>query len=719
MVKPNPFKELGVTGSSQWGRLQFVETDPALVGNTAIETYDKIRRDDSTGMMMFQALALPVRGVIWHVKPGGETDADREAADFVQSVLDDMVQPFSEFISDVCLMFCYGWALFWPVLKRRTPRTSSFPDGRVGIELLEMVNPRAFLEWDYDDSGHFVGARVATNDMSDVIVPISESVFFRTSSEGGAPDGISIYRAAVRPWQYKRRLEQVEGIGLYRRWAGFPDVELPPGATTRSDVVDGEISDEERGEQLVQAIYEDKMMGAVRPHGWVLNFGGPAGNVDTTLGDTIIRKDMEMSRAILAQFMLQGLRSVGTQSLAATLQDVFALSVDAYLETIRAELNDAVVSLLLRWNDFPGLTAAPTLEYTSPRRLDLNAVAKYIQALSGVNLLTPDETLETFLRSLVPGMPTDVPQVAEEGTAPPVAQDSEHLTPEQEKAVGAEAEAVFRRFFIQGGRQSFASVPPADSKAAQYYNLANANAATQRAGIEEWTGALAGNIANLPEDTAAGDLLAKLDDYILAALLLFRERSMLDIAAAFWLGFGAPSGPPEALHALEAEIDLADQWLGYENGGLRRTNPLGKPTLFGDIAGTLEGQIVALLLLLKQGRKDEVLGLVTEAVKTATGGFHRPELYAGHVWRGVWAGVVETRREHPETDGPVRWVLDPVAMHCTECQIYGADPPGREYPSMAELLRFTGSTLPGYGTECDGSCRCHLEGEVSGGWGWL
>ena len=723
MARPNPFKELGVTGQSAWGRMQYVETDAELVGSQAIETYDKMRREDPTAMAMYQILSLPARAVSWHVEPGGDAAVDQEAADFVWSALNDMVQPFNEFMSDICLMFAYGWAQFWPVLKRRTPRNSENPDGRIGVKLMEMVNPRAFVDWEYDADGHLVGPLVLTNAGQQITVPVEGSLFFRTSSEGGAPEGISIYRAAVRAYKYKRRLEQVEGIGLYRRWAGFPDVELPSGATTRADVAEGEISDEERGEELVKAIYEDRMMGAVRPAGWVLNFGGPQGNVDTTMGDTIIRKDLEMTRAILAQFMLQGLRNVGTQSLAGTLYDAFVLSVDAYLESIRDELNDAVVKLLLRWNDFPGLTGAPRLEYTSPRPVDLAAVAKYIQALAQTNLLTPDATLESFLRSLVPGMPTDIPDDAAARPLPRLAiPDTEEEEEKEEETSPAErGKGEYRRFFrLDGARSTYGGKPAPAKRAAVYRALADNHAAQQRAALEEWTADLAADIAALPPDTSADNLLRQLDDYVLVALLLFRERSFLDIAAAFWLGFGAPSGPPEALQALQGEIELVDQWIGYGPGGtLERTNPVGQPTLFGDIAGTLEGQIAAILLLLKQGRAEEVFGLIVDAVKGATQGFHRAELYAGHVWRGVWAGVVEQRRESGE-DGPVRWVMDPIAHHCTECPIYGADPPGREYPSLAALLRFTAGTLPGYGTECDGSCRCHLEGVgVDGGGGWL
>lgn len=121
-----------------------------------------------------------------------------------------------------------------------------------------------------------------------------------------------------------------------------------------------------------------------------------------------------------------------------------------------------------------------------------------------------------------------------------------------------------------------------------------------------------------------------------------RLNRATDISAAFWLGFGRPAEGSEDLSRLQEEISLADRWMGYGAGGeLRRTNPACKPTLFGEIAGTLEERIAAILLLLGQGREDEVLADVMEACKAATQGFHRAELYAGHVWHAIWAGALD------------------------------------------------------------------------------
>lgn len=64
-------------------------------------------------------------------------------------------------------------------------------------------------------------------------------------------------------------------------------------------------------------------------------------------------------------------------------------------------------------------------------------------------------------------------------------------------------------------------------------------------------------------------------------------------------------------------------------------------------------------------------------------------------------------------------MLDPIAHHCRDCIIFGDDPPGKEYPSMDALIVFTGGVLPGYGTECDGDCGCHLEILENGQWVWM
>jgi len=731
--KPSPFKELGVTGRSQFGEAHVIETDATLSGPMAIQTYDNMRRTDPTGMAMQLVLSLPIRSVQWRCEPGGEkTQADIDAADFVWSCFNDMSLSLSDFISDICLMFPYGWAQFWMVMKRRTAATSQFDDGRVGWKKMEMVNPRSLVDWEYWPNGDIKGPLVTTSDNRQVLVPLKGSLYFRTWHEGDAPEGVSIYRAAVRSYKYKHRFEQIEGRGLYLRWAGFPIAHLPVGATSNQDVEPGVISDEARAEQLIQAIYEDRMMGASLPDGWGLDFGGPQGNVDNTMGDTIMRKDIEMARAILAQFMLQGLRRVGTQSLAGTLFDAFILALEAYLADIRQEFNRYAIPALLRWNSFPGMTGPPTMEHTTPRTLDLGAVARYLGILTGRNLLTPDSATEGFLRSLVPGMPTEVAERQEvvedeedQGDVPEVP-DEEAVRSASRLLHDLDLGKGFARGLTERDYESYvrahfyATKPAPDNRPTTYRLMADRNAMKQRENLESWTNSTGAEVSQLEGDISNAELGQKLDDYILAGLLLFRERSMLDIVAAFWLGFGGQSTEPDALNALADEIALADQWIGFGPGGtVARTNPQGKPTLFGDIAGELEGQIAAILLLLKQGRRGDVAGLVADAVKAATRGYSRGALYAGHVWRSIWVGADQRRRQDGE-DGPVRWVMDILAEHCTECPIYGDHPPGRQYASMDALLSLTRGTLPGYGTECDGSCRCHLEKQMpDGSWGWM
>jgi len=115
------------------------------------------------------------------------------------------------------------------------------------------------------------------------------------------------------------------------------------------------------------------------------------------------------------------------------------------------------------------------------------------------------------------------------------------------------------------------------------------------------------------------------------------------------------------------------------------------------------------MLLLKQGRMEEVFGLVNDAFRVATRGGTRPGAYGGNVYHAGWAAAVERARYEGV---PVRWRLDPLAQHCATCLQFG----NQTYPSIEALTAITGGILPGYGTECDGGCRCELEAQRGGVW---
>lgn len=690
---PNNFKDLGSTGRNQWGSIIYVE-DPSLTGLSGVRTYDKLKTDP-TGALMYSALSLPVRTVKWRVDPASSLPVDVEAADFVWDCFQKVRGGWLALLSNIASMFPYGWSYHEMTLKRRT-------DGRVGFASIALRPQGTLADWDYADNGDVLGMIQTQATGGQVTIPLAKSLLFRTSDDGGNPEGVSIYRAALRSWEYKRKLEQVEGIGLYRRWAGFPIVTMPKDATMAGQVPEGEVSDQERAEQLIEAIYNDKMMGSYLPDGWGLNFGGPQGNIDTTMGDTIMRKDMEMARAILAQFMLLGLRSVGTQALADSLMQSFELSLEAFLNAIADVFNRDAIPFLLKYNTFEGATGSPKLEHAPVASIDLGKLAQFITALTGAGI-TFDQNASEFLRSIIPGMPSS--NVVDNETETPGKKEKEQI----EAAPSAQNEDGMRTFMPALAMYAEAGQGIDVEKLTQ---ISEGNKAAQTSNIDKLKADVGDAWTSLGEAATEEAALQALTQILMGSLQNFHARAVSDISSAFWLGYDGPATRDPSF-VLMNEINQADAWSGYgSDGSLRRFNPAGGSTLYGALSDSLEARIAAIILLLRAGRKEEVFSQVDEAWREATQGGSRAGRHAGHVWHAGWTGAVERAKYE---DGPVRWRVDPLAQHCTDCARYG----GRIYRSIQELLATTGGILPGFGTECDGNCRCSLERLRGGVWGYL
>ena len=53
-----------------------------------------------------------------------------------------------------------------------------------------------------------------------VVIPMEKCLLFRTQTHKNNPEGRSILRNAYRSWYFKKRIEEIEGVGIERDLAG-------------------------------------------------------------------------------------------------------------------------------------------------------------------------------------------------------------------------------------------------------------------------------------------------------------------------------------------------------------------------------------------------------------------------------------------------------------------------------------------------------------------
>src|SRR3954469_18757083 len=135
---PSPYVELGVTGLKRWSGYVEEEFLPALRGRKAVQIFKEMAENDAiVGALLFSVDML-VRAVQWHVQPASSDPMDQQAADFVQSCMEDMSHTWDELITEVLSMLVYGWSWHEVIYKKRqgTNRNQEFnsnhDDGLIG-----------------------------------------------------------------------------------------------------------------------------------------------------------------------------------------------------------------------------------------------------------------------------------------------------------------------------------------------------------------------------------------------------------------------------------------------------------------------------------------------------------------------------------------------------------------------------------------------------------
>lgn len=400
--------ELGKVGQYKVSGTFFEEFLPELRGKKGIEVYKEMSNNDEMVYAIIFAIEMLIRNCEFTVDPASDSKVDKEAAEFVEQCMNDMQYTWQETLSEILSFITYGWSYHEIVYKRRvgktkSPRTSSKYDDRlIGWAKIPIRSQDTLYEWKYDeDTDDLLGMVQSAPPMYEqVLIPIDKALHFTTKSNKANPEGRSILRGAYRSWAFKKRLQEIEGIGVERGLAGFPVL------TVDDPELDiwGETPEEQRAfanaSTIVTNIRMDAQAGLVLPAKWKLEFLGPTTKSNFDTNEIIERYDKRIATTVMADFILLGQQSVGSFALSSNKTKLFSYAIGAFIDTICEVFNNQAIPRLIDINEehFKGITDYPKMVHSDIEEPDLEKLGNYISTLVGCGALFPDEALDDYLR---------------------------------------------------------------------------------------------------------------------------------------------------------------------------------------------------------------------------------------------------------------------------------------------------------------------------------
>lgn len=398
----DPMGEYGRTGIRQYAGVLYEEYERNLQGRKGMEVYTEMSESDSViGAMLF-AVGMLLRQAEWSVDPGGDKEVDKEAAEFVKSCMDDMSSTWQDTISEIMSFITYGWSWHEIVYKRRMgqnsdPRLNSkYDDGLIGWRKLPIRSQETLWRWEFEGDGELVGmTQMAPPDFVTRTIPKSKSILFRTKSRKDSPEGRSILRNCYRDWYFKRRMQEIEGIGVERDLAGLPMLTPPEGVNiwdTNDPMMVQQLS---YATQLVQNVRRDALEGIVIPFGWTFQLLNGGSRRQFEIGSIIERYDSRIAMTILADFVLLGHQDSGSWALSSDKTKMFSMAIGSYLSIICEAFNTQAIPKLIELNKehFKGITDFPKMVHGDVEKEDVEKFANMISGLVGSGVLAPSESL--------------------------------------------------------------------------------------------------------------------------------------------------------------------------------------------------------------------------------------------------------------------------------------------------------------------------------------
>lgn len=439
--------EFGSTGLLRFSGYVYEEYFKKLQGVLGAKIYREMSDNEPVVGSFLFLIEMFIRNVEWHAKPVEEDNPeDVAAAEFIQSCMDDMEHSWQDFMAEACSMLQYGWAFHEVVYKLRMgdedpdpTRYSKLTDGLMGWRKIPIRAQETLQEWVFADNGDILAMKqMAPPTYKLATIPIEKAVLFRTSSRKNNPEGRSVLRNAYRPWYFKKKLEDIEAIGVERDLAGLPIVKIP-GALLKATASAEDRRTATYFKRLVTNIRRDQQEGIVMPSDtdakghplYELSLLGSGSRRNFDTNPIIDRKTREILICVLADFIALGSNSKGSYSLADVKVNLFTTAVKTWLGMMSGSLNRQLVPPTLQMN---GMKGRCEITHGPIEQEDVGGLIKNIAEMSRAGaVMFPDDTLENTLRDLMHLPPKDLSAMALEQDGSGAGEDEEDETKDEPK----------------------------------------------------------------------------------------------------------------------------------------------------------------------------------------------------------------------------------------------------------------------------------------------
>ena len=472
------FVEFGATGLKQFGGYVREEWLRELTGWRGLRMYREMRDNDPIIGAMFFAIEFLLRGVDFKFEAASDAPEDIEAAEFCQSCMTDTEQTWPELISEILTFLQYGWDVHEIVYKLRggkspdPKKNSRYDDGMIGWRKFAGRAQETLLHWEFDESGDAVAmVQLLPTGGPLLKVPLAKCLHFRTRLLKNNPEGVSIMRNAYTSYYYKKRIQNIEAIGVERDLTGLPVLWVPARLMTAGASAEDKLQlsqlktvvrDTVRNEQegFVLPLIYDKQGNPL----YKMELLATGGRRQFATPEIIDRYDHRIAATVLADFITIGSGTSaaagrGSTGQTKTKADMFGLAVTGFLDLITAEFNRRAVPDLLEVN---GLDGQCKMAHGEIEDLALEQVGQFLASAVGSGAIVPDPMLETHLRKLA-GFPVrpgatagDFNQGGEAragGDTQPSQTQSKDPNAAQGRGGGAEAaQKIAKRFRSRRGR---------------------------------------------------------------------------------------------------------------------------------------------------------------------------------------------------------------------------------------------------------------------------